>query len=250
MRPFLRPRQVDEPRLRLFVFHHAGGAATGYHPLARDLPLDWDVLLHEQPGHGTRRAEPMPSTMDQLVAAAARDVAGHLDGPYALFGHSMGAIVAVEAGRRLSASHHPPVWVGVSGRPAPAAPGPRPRLSRLGDGQLFATLVALGGTPARLREAPELREQFLRVVRADLAAVESYRPRPGRAPLPCPLTVFGGITDPWAPPASLPAWEAECAAHVRQCLFPGGHFYFLDGSGALAGEIRTEVRAALAGARA
>jgi surfactin synthase thioesterase subunit len=251
MRQFVRPRRVDDPALRFVGFHHAGGSAAVYHPIARGLPPDWDVLLLDLPGHGTRRTEPLLRDMDQVIEQVVRDVAGCLDGPYALFGHSMGAIVAIEAGRRLTAACGPPVWVGVSGRSAPLTEGlGTRRLSDLYDSKLFAALSELGGTPARINEVPEFKELFLRVVRADFEAVDSYRPESDRIPLPCPLTAFGGITDSWALPASLPSWEYETVAHFRQCLFPGGHFYFLDSAfAALAREIRTEVRAALRGKR-
>lgn len=247
MNRFLRPRRVDDPALRFICFHHAGGAAAGYFPFARRLPADWDVLLHDLPGRGGRHAERPRREMDEVVESAVRDVAPLTDVPYVLFGHSMGAIVAAETARRLSASFAPPVWVGVSGREAPAAPDlGAARLAGLDDASLLATLLRLGGTPSRISEMPELRDAFLRVVRADLEAVGSYRPGPGRPALPCPVTAFGGLTDPWAPPAGLAGWRHETASYFRQHLFPGGHFYFADSAfAALARKAGTEIRAAL-----
>lgn len=248
MTAFVRPRHVDHPTLRLIVFHHAGGSAATYHPLAQQLPCEWEVLLHELPGRGGRRTARLHREMDRVVETAVADVAPYADGAYALFGHSMGAVVATETARRLTQTHGSPVWVGVSGRPAPPFEGHIGQyLSELDDAELFATLLRLGGTPARLGEIPELKELFLRVARADLEAVDSYRPVPGRAPLTCPLTTFGAIADPSAPPDSLPDWAQETASRVRQCLFPGGHFYFLEsGFARLAREIRTEANVALA----
>ncbi|HEU5107302.1 MAG TPA: alpha/beta fold hydrolase [Micromonosporaceae bacterium] len=248
MRQFVRPRPVDDPALRFIGFHHAGGSAAVLHPLARRLPPDWDALLLDLPGRGKRRSEPLIRDMDQLVDRVVRDVAGCTDAPYVLFGHSMGAILAIEVGRRLTAAGEPPGWVGVSGRSAPLTPvaGSR-RLSEHSDAELFDTLLALGGMPERINDVPELKEYFLRVVRADFQAVDSYRPAADRLPLRCPLTAFGGISDAWAPPASLPAWEYETLAPFRQCFLPGGHFYFVESDvAALAREVRTEVRTAFA----
>lgn len=247
MNAFLRPRAVDRPALRFIGFHHAGGSAAAYCPLARRLPPDWDIVLHDLPGHGRRRSEPADRRMVDVVARAAREVAEHTDVPYVLFGHSMGAIVAVETGRLLAACQRPPLWLGVSGRVAPAAQGlPLPRLSRLDDASLFAALLRLGGIPEQLADIPELKDMFLRLVRRDLEAVDSYQPEPDRIPLPCPVTAFGGLADPSTPPETLTGWELETTAHFRQCFFPGGHFYFFAAEGAdLAREIRIEVRAAL-----
>lgn len=248
MSTFVRPRRVARPTLRLFVFHHAGGSASAYHALAKLLPADWEVLLHEQPGRGVRRGEPLRADTRQLVDGAFADVAPYTDGLFALFGHSMGAIVAVEVGRRLADGGRPPLWIGVSGRRASAASTPSELcLARTDDTELFRTLLQLGGTPQRLGDIPELTQFFLRVARSDLRAVGSYRPDSRRSLLPCPLTAFGGISDSWAPPDSLSGWKDETMSTFRQCLFPGGHFYFLDTAFvALAREIRTEARAALA----
>jgi surfactin synthase thioesterase subunit len=250
---FIRPRKVAEPVVRLVVFHHAGGSASAYHPLARALPEDWDVLLVDLPGRGRRHAEPPVRNMDRLLDKMARDVAHVVSGdtPYALFGHSMGAVVASEVGRRLADRYRPPAWVGVSGRPAPLTSAAKmERWSELSDAQLSTVLTRLGGTPERLREEPELYQWFLRIFRADLEALDSYSVDPGRTMLPCPLSAFGGLTDPSAPPASLPAWEHETTGRYRQCFLPGGHFYFFDAFAALAREIRHEVHSVLDRVRA
>ncbi|WCN83977.1 thioesterase II family protein [Micromonospora sp. LH3U1] len=248
MRPFIRPRPVDDPTVRLILLHHAGSSAMAYYPLVGLLPDDWDVLLLDLPGRGSRHGERLSREMTRVVDAVLADVSPQADGRYALFGHSMGAIVAGEVARRLAGQGRPPVWVGVSGRSAPATPVAGPaELTGLDDTSLLTTLVGLGGLPARIGEIPEFREQFLRIVRADLEAVASYRPVAGRLPLPCPVTVFGGIDDPFAPLSSLPAWQEETVEPLRQCLFPGGHFYFAgDAMAEFARQLRAELRVELA----
>lgn len=243
----MRPRPLSDPSLRFIGFHHAGGSAAGYHGLATRLPSTWDVLLLDLPGRGRRHAEPLARDMAAVVDVATRDVMEWTNVPCVLFGHSMGAIVAVEVAHRLTGIGAPPLWVGLSGRPDPDMVPRRRTLSTLDDDELLATLLNLGGTPQRIDEIPELRSLFLRVVRADLEAVDSYRPARPRQPLPCPVTVFGGLADPWAPPASLDGWAVETRAPLRRCLFGGGHFYFMEsGFAELARAIRGEVGAVLA----
>lgn len=244
---FVRPRPVDNPTLRLIGFHHAGGSAAVYHSLIHQLPPDWDLLLLDLPGRGKRYAQTPVEDMSELVAHAVRDVRPWLDSPgrrdrgpvgpmagvgghgqaFALFGHSLGAILAAEVGRALQVTGMPPTWVGVSGRVPPGTPAARGGLHELGDADLLAELSAMGGMPDRLGEVPEFRALFLRIVRADLRAVDSYRPDPGRTPLTCPLTVFGGSADAWAPPEAMAGWSRDTYGNFRERYFPGGHFYFL-----------------------
>jgi medium-chain acyl-[acyl-carrier-protein] hydrolase len=144
-----------------------------------------------------------------------------------LFGHSLGAILATEVGRACERLGAPPVWVGVSGRVAPMLQAQARRLSDLDDEAILAAVLALGGMPERACEIPELRAHFLRVVRADIAALESYQPAPDRAPLGCPITGFAGTTDVWAPPTTMRPWARETRNDFHLRLFDGGHFYFL-----------------------
>lgn len=246
--PFTRPRTPYTPRLRMFVLHHAGGSATTFFPLARALPQSWEPVLYDLPGHGRRRAEPLLESIEDMVEHLVADLDGELDTPFALFGHSLGAIVAFETARALTALGRPPLFLGVSGR---SAPGHRDReplaLHTVDDQTLLASLNMVGGgMPDRIAEVPEFRDRFLRLARADLGAVDAYRPDPHRTPLPCRMATYSGATDPWAPPHAAVAWEQETHAGCVRHTLPGGHFYFTEhGPDRLARSVITDVREAV-----
>jgi surfactin synthase thioesterase subunit len=211
-----------------------------YYPMCAELPADWELLVLDLPGRGRRYTEQPIGDMGALVARVAEDVHPWLDAPVALFGHSLGAILAVELGRACEARGAPPVWVGVSGRVAPTLQRQTRRLSELDDASLLGEVIALGGSPERLGEIPDLRAHFMRVVRADISALESYRPAADREPLGCPVTGFAGSSDTWAPPTTMRPWARETRGAFRLCEFSGGHFYFL--GPAFAGFTRDLVR--------
>jgi surfactin synthase thioesterase subunit len=52
----------------------------------------------------------------------------------------------------------------------------------------------------------------------------SYKHR-NRDPLPCPITVFGGMQDPNLPRHILELWRGETSSEFSLRLFLGGHFY-------------------------
>lgn len=247
MTPFLRPRPVPDPEVRLVAFHHAGGSSTAYFPLSQGVPAEWDLLLPDLPGRGRRHRSAPLRDISAIVAQVVEDLLDFADAPLALFGHSMGAVVAVETARSLAAAGARPVWVGVSGRPAAHYRGPVAVLPYdVSDDELMRHLLALGGLPDRIHELPEFRDQMLRLVRADLTALTTYAPLPGRPPLDVPMTAFGGTDDDWAPPAAIAAWAQETRAAFRQRFFPGGHFHFLGaGFGGFTAAVVAEIRAAL-----
>lgn len=227
MSSFVRPHPLARPSLRVIAFHHAGGSAATYHPMSAELPDAWELLILDLPGRGKRHAEEPICTTPALVARVVDDVRPWLDLPFALFGHGLGAVLAAEVGRACEQLGAPSVWVGVSGRVAPTLQAHARRLNELEDTSLLAEVLALGGTPDRLAEIPELRAHFLRVVRADIAALDSYQPAPDRAALGCPMTAFAGTTDVWAPPATMRPWARETRSDFRLRQFEGGHFHFL-----------------------
>lgn len=248
MSHFVRPRAVENPAVRLVAFHHAGGSAASYFPLTRYVPADWDVMLLDLPGRGKRHAEAALENMDEIVAAATEDVRPWADGtPLALFGHSLGAVVAFETARALEALGAAADWVGVSGRGAPG----HEVLTRLPDhdspdADLVARLRAMGGLPERLDSLPDFRDRFLRLIRCDLRAVAEYRPYAHRPPLAAALTAFAAREDSWAPIASTAAWARQTRGRFSERGYAGGHFHFLGSSfEAFAADLVDEITTAL-----
>ncbi|MEU3723187.1 alpha/beta fold hydrolase, partial [Streptomyces sp. NPDC031705] len=214
--------------MRLFVFHHAGGSHFLYRDWPGLFPAGWDVRLLDAPGHGRLMGQPpyvdAAALADHFLAA----LDSELDVPYALFGHSMGGLIAYELALRLSgAGRTPPAWLGMSGRGAPGH-GSRRRVPRhlLADEDLRRELAALGGTPAEVLDHPGMWQMFEPVIRADLRLVETWRPDLSAAPRTA-VSVFGGVSDPSVPHGHLAAWAGRTEHFIGMHLFEGGHFYFL-----------------------
>ncbi|MFF3292024.1 thioesterase II family protein [Streptomyces sp. NPDC003023] len=233
--------------LRLFVFHHAGGSHLLYRDWPGRFPAGWDVRLVDAPGRGLLSDRPAIGDADRLVDHFLHELGPGLQGRYALFGHSMGALVAYELTRRLlDLGRRPPLWLGLSARGTPLPQGENSGRHLLSDAGLRRELAAMGGTPAAVLEDPELWELFAPAVRGDLRLVETWCPAPEAGPLPVPLSVFGGTRDTVAPPGRLAGWTERSTRFVGLRLFDGGHFYFQDDPSALTGQIADDIHCALA----
>lgn len=247
MTPFIRPRRLTDPALRLVVIPHAGGSAAAYYPIANSLPDTWEPLLLDLPGRGRRSGRPPLTDVATMAATAAADVLPWADGtPLALFGHSLGAVVAIETARLLQAADVALTWIGASGSASPRAREITPSPDReLSDAELIAEMAEMGGLHKRMREAPELLRPFLDLVRVDLRALNRYRPEADRPALTTPLTAFGGAGDRWAPPAAVGTWSRETTSTFRHRTFPGGHFYLFEMGSTFSAEIVREIRRCL-----
>ncbi|MFF9501304.1 thioesterase II family protein [Streptomyces sp. NPDC014656] len=208
----------------LVCFPHAGGAASAYVPLARALAPDVAVLAAQYPGRQDRRHEAPLDDIGELADALAAEVRRGTEGPYAFFGHSMGAVLAYETARRLRAAGQAgPRHLFLSGRRAPALdPSPHDRM--LTDADVMAAVRRLGGTTPAVLDDPELREMVMPALRADYRAVGRYAWRPG-APLDVPIGVFVGDGDPVVTVEQAGAWRDFTTAATTLEVFQGGHFY-------------------------
>jgi surfactin synthase thioesterase subunit len=211
----------------LFCLPHAGGSALVYRHWQALLPAGVRVVPLELPGHGSRLREPLLDSAPALAEDLAASVRAAGPGRYAIFGHSLGAVLGHELARALTASGYPPPdALLVAGRNGPAEALSHRPVHALPDHALVAALERLGGMPQVVLDQPGLLRAYLPVLRNDLRIVETYRYRPA-APAGFPISVFGGRRDPLTDPSALLGWSRETTAAFTLTLLPAGHF-FLD----------------------
>lgn len=217
----IRPRG----RLRLFCLPYAGRGADLFANWAEALPAWVDVCPIQLPGRGSRLGEPLFQRCGPLVDAIAAAVTSGDARPFALFGHSMGAILAFELARQLRDHGKPqPLHLFVSGSSAPHLPHGQRARCELPPDQFVAELERLNGTPKQVIESDELMRMLVPVLRADFAVCDMYQ-YGEQPPLECPITAFCGAHDPEAPAAACNAWAAQTSRAFTLHVLPGDHFF-------------------------
>lgn len=213
----------DAP-VRLYCIPYCGGSATVFSGWGAGLP-DVDVRAAQLPGRGLRRDEPPCRTLAPLVESIAAAIVDSTDRPYALFGHSFGALIGFEVSRAIArGGAPPPLTLFVSGSGAPHLPDPNPWLHTLTDTELIASIARLNGTPRQVLAEPDLMRLLLPMLRADFEAYETYSYAEGPR-LECPITAYGGLSDPRVARDRLQGWEAQTTASFSVRMFPGDHFF-------------------------
>lgn len=210
----------------LLCFPYAGGSAMRiYREWVRPLAGTAEVVPVELPGRGARLGEALLTRVDELADDALRTVLPRLDRPYALFGHSLGALVAFELARKLEHRHaRPALHLFVSGHEAPHLNLQKHNDYLLPSAEFKARLRELAGTPEEVLAEEELLELLVPIIRADFEAADTYTYR-AAPPLSCPMTVYGGTDDPEAPPDTLPEWAQQTQAVTEVRVLPGNHFF-------------------------
>ncbi|MEV8545961.1 alpha/beta fold hydrolase [Streptomyces sp. NPDC051572] len=229
-RILLRPAATGRPRYRLICLHHAGGGAAAYVPWFRRIAADVEVCVIRLPGRESRWREPAHLTVTAAVAEIL-DVVGPLavdDVPMALYGHSMGGVLAYETYSALTRQGAPePLFLAMGATPSPLRQVERaPRLAAgYGRGDLVDVLRDYRGTPPEVFEQQDLLDIVLPVLEADLLLLDAYQPALPPRPVRCPLVAFAGSCDPLVAADDTAAWRDCAAGAFEHRLLDGGHFF-------------------------
>ena len=219
------PRPSHQASLRLFCFPYSGAGASIFYTWPDTLPATIEVCPIQLPGRETRLAESPFTRLSPLVQTVAQALLPHLDKPFALFGHSLGALVGFELARYLRRHHRlSPIHLFVSGHNAPQFVNRDPPIHALPDSEFLEKLRCLNGMSKEIQAHAELIQLLLPILRADFAVCESYVYEVDD-PLDCPISAFGGLRDEYVSRKSLEAWREQTSASFSLRMFPGDHFY-------------------------
>ncbi|MDC0708163.1 alpha/beta fold hydrolase [Stigmatella sp. ncwal1] len=237
MTPDPLPRQINSPwivqrkppaspAIRLFCFPYAGAGSLPYFKWPDLIPGGIDVCAVQLPGRENRLREPALRDLHQLTTKLVEALSPYLEGEFAFFGHSFGALVAFEVIRELRRRGLPlPKMLFASGSESPSLRSKLPALSGLERDDFVREVAArYGGLPRHIMEQRELLDLVLPTLRADLKILEDYVYRE-EPPLPLPICAFGGTDDPRVAETALDAWRRETAVAFKLQIFPGSHFF-------------------------
>ncbi|UFQ19318.1 MULTISPECIES: thioesterase II family protein [Streptomyces] len=238
-------KERPEAAVRLYCVPPAGSGSGFYLPWVGAAPSWVEVCSISLPGRGRRVREPSltdPAEVSALVAGVLDD--GEDTRPFAVFGHSVGALIAFEAVRHLRATGgHRPLWLGLSSLRGPQdsayAKGLLPLVTGGFDG--VAQLVG-GAVPERFVRNPVVAAAAYTALLADCLLLLHHRLR-SEAVLDVPWSLYGAADDPTASVEQLRAWNELFAAPAEPRVFPGNHMYPRGQARALTRQVITDIEA-------
>lgn len=230
MNGYLAARPRTGTSLTLCCFHPAGAGASTFARWTRRFGPAVSVVPVRLPGRESRLAEPGITDVRLLLKELDDCLGALLDaGPYAFYGHSLGALVAYRfAEHRVRRGRRPPEAALLGACAPPHLPSRLIDSRDLTDDQLLGALRALGGLPNDLLTRPAWLRAVLATTRSDLTLGRALRAG-ARRPLPCPVWAFAGPQDRIATPAAVAEWKRWTTGPFHLRTLPGGHFFVRDG---------------------
>lgn len=211
----------------LLCVPHAGAGASLFRQWKRHPFQHLAVVPVQLPGREELFAQEALTTMTEVVdrcVAQVRATPG--DTPFALFGHSFGALVAYETAQRLvTEGARLPRRLVVSGVGAPWLPRPVAGADSLADEDFVARVREVAGHDHPALHDAELRGLLLPSLRADMGISDRYSPT-STDPLPVPVTVLRGRDDQLVSPQDAALWSKASSSATEVIEMPGDHMYF------------------------
>jgi medium-chain acyl-[acyl-carrier-protein] hydrolase len=222
----LQPKLYHSNSLNLICFPPAGCGASIFNGWSKYLSSGIAISAVQLPGRETRFKEVAFSNMDLLIPELLTGIVPYIeDIPFAVFGHSGGALIAFEFVRQLYQNNFPvPRYLIVSSRRAPHIPLDK-ILHLQPDSALIKELRLIGGTSDLILDDPELMSLFLPVVRADFTINETYQVN-DKSSVNCPILAIGGDNDPLTNQDFLDQWQQYTTGEFESIMLSGGHMSF------------------------
>ena len=218
--PF-KPTQTTD----LFCFPYAGGSASVYMPWIQACHEKIRIRPVELPGRGTRLSEAVHTEFSRLLDHLEKELHPDPARSFAVFGYSMGGMVAFEWVRRLEAkTGRKPLHLFIS------ASGGQPDNKRhrfrgsFDENALREELRRLGGAAHEVIDNQEMMKILMPYIRADFQVVDSFY-RPQGVKIDTPITVYAGQDDVEISEHCYEAWLNSSRSPREIKYFPGGHFF-------------------------
>lgn len=219
----------DSGDVRLYCWAHSGSNVGPFQVWSGRL-TGISVFGWERPGRGVQWGKKPISDMNSYIDATVDPLLRDIDGrPFALFGHSVGALIAYEIAQRMyelrrqGALRH----LIVSGHWAPHAMSGRKSLVGSTDEELtesaLSELKRLNGTPPEMLNHPAARRVLVPPFLADSLIGDSYQFRE-RVPLEVPITAISATADQQVGVRAMQEWRWHTTAGFGQRILDGDHF--------------------------
>ncbi|MFC9758003.1 thioesterase II family protein [Streptomyces sp. NPDC056921] len=223
----------DDRRTTLVCLPFAGAGASFFRPWSQ-LNDSLEVRALQLPGR-ERLIDMEPyRKVGEAADGLFRDLVDQLGSTrrVALFGHSLGAVLAYELAHRVAAAPDLELLrLFVSGSPEPGIQRPH-RATGLPDDEFLARVSEFAGYSHEALNDPEMRELILPTLRADVELHEGYVPSTTQ-PLDTPITSVRGTEDTLVDSDDAAAWAKVAGRDFEYVEIPGGHMYLTDRAPAL-----------------
>lgn len=216
-----------DTKVRMFCFPYAGASSSVFYDWSKDAGPDIEVVSISLPGRGERISENASASVRDTARLIAEEMLSHLDKPYILLGHCLGAIVMYEVVRQLQERKAPAPEVVFACAAAAPSLYFSPVVHKQNDNKFLDILKLLDFTNTRaLIEDEEFRDVIFPTLRTDFEAVLGYNESPGDAiKIEAPIVAVAAQKDLFAAPEAVGLWRHYTSSEFTLSTLDTHHYF-------------------------
>ncbi|MCI9413987.1 MAG: thioesterase [Clostridiales bacterium] len=214
----------------LFTIPHAGGSSLAYTKWRTFLSEDIVLYPLELPGHMSRAKEPLSTDFSEVLSDLSeqviRVVTQKPDEPYAVYGHSMGSLLAYYMYFYLQEHQvRLPIHLFFSGRWPPYIRMPMDDIDL--DDELGFQEIAMskGGIHRSISDNKELLHYYVELIRADFRLMKNRTMEDKPRLIDVDFSVLWGTEDDDMDYTSLAEWKSAAGAGISFYQINGTHLF-------------------------
>lgn len=214
-------------KIKLFCIPYAGGSAMVYSQWIKKIHDNIEIVPIELKGRGIRVNEGHYNSINEMIEDVFQSIIDRIEGSdYAIFGHSMGSIVAFETYHKIvEKGIKKPKHMFFSGRKVPALEK-KNECENLTDEGFIETIKSYGGLSEELLGSDEMMKYFMPILRNDFNILEEYH-YDEKNPIDVECSIFLGKDDSITVYEAL-EWKDYIDNNCQVYVFNGGHFFIKD----------------------
>ncbi|CAH9066788.1 D-alanine--D-alanyl carrier protein ligase [Pseudoalteromonas sp. CIP111854] len=214
---WLLPIDEQQQGMRLYCFPYAGSGASAYAEWKGRIP-GANITAVQYPGRENHNVSPI-TNMSHMVENIIEQIDTSL--PFALIGHSLGALIAYEVAGELDKRNQSPQFVVLSGCDSPQE-HKGGDLHRLDDDAFLDAIIQRYDHQHIQQEQKDAMAANLATLRADITLLETYRP--SLYTLACSTHILGSQNDPVTTLSGLQSWIGLSKGRFCLSLHEGSHY--------------------------
>lgn len=216
-------KNYAKEKINLFCFAHAGGSAQLYREWSDLIGEYINVYPIQLPMRENRYNDSMPDSINLILESFLKDNEELFNQEYIIFGHSIGAIMAMELAHMMEEKdNYRCKCLFVSGT---SYPNYKKKDKPMEEGKIFKLLETLSGVGSELLDNELFMQYYMPIITADLNLFSNYEWSRGEKKLKTPVYLFGGKDDNSISVEGMLTWKNSSTNYIGETFFEGGHFY-------------------------
>lgn len=213
--------------MKLICLPYAGASSYFYAPWEKIDNNKLHIKAYELPGHGNRYQETLFEHINDVLKELLLYVNQINDEDYALFGHSMGSLIAFSLAQEIKRNKlKGPSHIFISGCSAPNHTEKSNKIWTLSDEEFMKSMMKYDSKIKNIINYEELLHIVLAILRADFKIIDSFL-MDYNILVDCNITVFYGNKDK-SIQGEIKEWNQYTNQQCDMVEFNGGHFFILD----------------------